>query len=189
MLVRDAESGQALREHAGAKVQTPFVTGSAVDVDQRHRAQRVRMRVEQYQRIVGEPALPYVVSKGTGLKIARQIEPERLGRWIGRIRRRHAEHVEHEEVVVLLLDLRLERREPRRDPTRALERRARGRDVAAIAVVEVQVAAVAGESSKHRRMPHAEPQRAVAARRLAGDTAMRAGRLRAVARVDVRDEF
>ncbi len=167
----------------------PLVASAAVEVEQPERAQRVGTGLEQVQRVVLEPARPHLGTERAGLEVARQVHAERRRGGVRRVGRRHGEDVQGQHVVVALLALRLEGLEPLLEPARLLDQAAELRHVAPVAVVEAQVAAVAGERAEDLRAPHAQHERAVAARGLAYHAAMVARGERAEASVHVRHQL
>ena len=180
VLVRDLELAQAAREELRPVVEVPLVPGAAVEEQEPERAQPLGVPLEHAQRVELEPALPDGVAERPGLEVAGEVDPERPRSRAGRIRRRHPEDVEGDEVLVTLLALGLELLEPGREPAGLLHLGAELGHVAAIAVVEVEIAAVARHRREHPGVFHAEGQGSVSARRLAEHAAVLAPRERAV---------
>ena len=170
-------------------MEVELVARPAIEVDEPRSAQRICVTLDHAERIVLEPAPPHVLAERSALEIAREIDPERRGVRIRRVGRGHRQDVQRRQVLVLLLELGRERLKPGLEPPGLLDLGAEPGNVTAVAVLEVDVAAVRGHGAEHLRVAHGERQRAVAAGRLAHHAAVLASRQRAVGAVHVRDQL
>ncbi len=172
VFVQDTGLCQCASQQARTELQLILVAAATIQVEQLEGAQgllNTRVLYHAYG-IVGLPALPHVREPFAGLQVEGEAKGERRQLRIGRVAGRHGEDIQRGHILFSLLDACLESVIPGLQSPCAADDVAKGREIAGIAQLEEQVAAVAGHGAPDVRMQHAPAQRAVSATGFAKDS-------------------
>src|SRR5918994_4417490 len=154
-------------------MQGELVFGPAVHVDEPQLAQVVGVALNHSHWIPFHPALPNIPAKFAGLEIEGQVDTDVWGVWVGRVMGGHREKVQRLLpflAMAVIVAPKLIEPGPRSARLAELIKRLAG--IWDVTEFEVRIPGVVCDRLEHVRMPHAQNNGPVAARRFAEDTPM-----------------
>jgi hypothetical protein len=189
--VVDAARRQRVGDRPGRQVEEVLVAAAGLEVDPAQGAQRVEALGDHPHGVVGQPARPHVVAQPPGGDLERQL-PDGRALGVGRVGAGTRVHLQRgtEHAVVEAVGSGERVQHLCRRPVEVIAQRPGGpREGRQVADLEQRVTRQRGAGAEHVGALHGGDERAVAARRVAGDPPVRAVGQRRIVGVDERHDL